>query len=96
MSATRHCEVRGPALRGARCQCPTCGKVFASVRPFHRHRAGPQNRRRCLSDAEMVAAGFRLDPHGAYALASRPRPARGFRKGGVREVGKATPMGAPP
>lgn len=96
MNLELRCDVRGPALRGARCQCPTCGKVFASVRPFDRHRAGPMDGRRCLTDAEMVAAGFRLDCHGAYALAPRQAPARGFRKGGVHKVGKATPMGASP
>ncbi len=86
MNAAPHCEVRGPALRGARCQCPACGKVFASVRPFDKHRAGPMDRRRCLTDAEMVTAGFQLDLYGAHALARRPRPARGFPKARVRQA----------
>ena len=96
MNAGTRYGVRGPALRGARCQCPTCGLVFASVRPFDRHRVGAINQRRCLTDAEMTLAGFRLDPYGAYALAPRPRRAGGSAGRPARAHGHAPIPGASP
>lgn len=53
-----------PRLTGNRCQCPTCGEYFNGVQPFDRHRvgeyakAGQPNTRRCLTVAELDAAGF--------------------------------------
>ena len=96
MNAGTRYGVRGPALRGARCQCPICGRMFASVRPFDRHRAGPMDRRRCLTDAEMTFAGFRLDPYGAYALAPRPGRAGGSLGRAARAGGKAILAGMSP
>lgn len=53
-------------LTGGRCQCPTCGELFGSVRSFDRHRVGAfakpgewRGNRRCLSPAEMIAKGWR-------------------------------------
>jgi hypothetical protein len=53
-----------PKLTGNRCQCPTCGEYFNGVQPFDKHRVGAYtklgipNSRRCLTVAEMEAAGF--------------------------------------
>jgi hypothetical protein len=53
-----------PRLTGNRCQCPTCGEYFNGVQPFDKHRTGDYakpgqpNTRRCLTVAEMIAAGF--------------------------------------
>jgi hypothetical protein len=52
-----------PRLTGNRCQCPKCGEYFNGVQPFDRHRvgtyakAGQPNTRRCLTVAELDAAG---------------------------------------
>lgn len=66
----------GPTLTGSRCQCPTCGEPFSSVREFDRHRIGTYaepgewaHNRRCMTPAEMDAAGW-------------IRNARGFRMKG--------------
>lgn len=50
----------GPVLTGNRCQCPSCGDYFGSVRGFDRHRIGVVGapERRCMSEAEMLSAGW--------------------------------------
>lgn len=79
----------GPALAGCRCQCPSCGDDFGSDRAFDRHRVGDyaqpgewRHARRCMTAAEMDAAGwarngrgFRLtpDPRRAGARVQSPR-----------------------
>lgn len=48
-----------PKLTGNRCQCPTCGEYFNGVQPFDKHRIGQYGiDRRCLTVAELDAAGF--------------------------------------
>lgn len=47
-----------PKLTGNRCQCTACGQYFNGAQPFDRHRVGDCGNRRCLSVAEMEAAGF--------------------------------------
>jgi hypothetical protein len=66
----------GPTLTGSRCVCPACGETFTSVREFDRHRIGTYaepgewaHKRRCMTPAEMDAAGW-------------IRNARGFRMQG--------------
>lgn len=70
----------GPKLTGGRCQCPTCGRPFSSVREFDRHRIGSyakpgkmKGNRRCLTVAELEARGWRTNPRGFYM---QPRPER--------------------
>ena len=56
----------GPRLTGCRCQCPTCGDYFGNVRGFDRHRIGTlgASDRRCMSLAEMMAAGWERNGRG--------------------------------
>jgi len=66
------CITNTPELTGNRCQCTGCGEYFTSTRAFDRHRVGNYTQprqpstRRCMTAAEMDAAGF-------------VRNARGFR-----------------
>jgi hypothetical protein len=55
-----------PRLTGSRCQCPTCGDYFGSVRGFDRHRIGAigSPERRCLSAVELLHAGWRRTARG--------------------------------
>lgn len=54
-----------PTLTGNRCQCPTCNEYFTSTRAFDRHRVGQFGTdRRCLTAAEMDAAGFERNARG--------------------------------
>jgi hypothetical protein len=59
-----------PKLTGNRCQCPTCGEYFTSARAFDRHRTGSYAKpgqpytRRCMTVAEMDAAGFERNARG--------------------------------
>jgi len=56
----------GPKLTGSRCQCTVCGEVFGNVRGFDRHRIGTLGEpdRRCLTAADLLAAGWRRNPRG--------------------------------
>lgn len=59
------------ALRGNRCQCPTCGEYFSRVRAFDRHRTGPIGiGRRCLTGAEMIARGWQRNATGCWVIAT--------------------------
>lgn len=60
-------------LTGNRCQCPTCGEYFNGVQPFDKHRVGRYAKpgkwhgtRRCLTTAEMEAAGFQRNYAGFW------------------------------
>lgn len=66
----------GPKLTGNRCQCPTCGECFGSVRGFDRHRVGEYvpGERRCLSLSEMRSMGWAMDGRG-FLLTPDPRRA---------------------
>ncbi|WP_457095877.1 FDXHR family putative zinc-binding protein [Lysobacter sp. P5_B9] len=78
----------GPRLTGNRCQCPTCGDYFGSVRGFDRHRVGTVGApdRRCMTGAEMLATGWQRNARG-FLLTPDPR-----RTG----AGIAAPRIAPP
>jgi len=72
---------KGLKLTGSRCQCPTCGDYFGSVRAFDRHRVGPyanpgqwRGARRCLTEPEMIAAGWARNGRG-FLLTPDPRRA---------------------
>ena len=76
-------------LTGNRCQCPTCGEYFNGVQPFDKHRVGQYAKpgeqvdtRRCLTVAEMEAAGFQRNSAGFWCTrATKPharRDAQGF------------------
>jgi len=69
--------LNAPKLTGPRCQCPSCGLLFASVREFDRHRTGTyakpgewRGTRRCLRLEELVSRGWWEDARG---FLSRPR-----------------------
>ena len=66
----------GPRLTGNRCQCPTCGDYFGSVRGFDRHRIGTVGGpdRRCLTEAELLATGWHRSTRG-FLLTPDPRRA---------------------
>lgn len=65
-----------PRLTGNRCQCPTCGDSFSSVRGFERHRIGAVGGldRRCMTEGEMLAAGWQRNARG-FLLTPDPRRA---------------------
>jgi hypothetical protein len=65
-----------PKLTGNRCQCPTCGDYFASVRGFSRHRIGTVGTadRRCLTSEELGELGWRRNDRG-FLLTPDPRRA---------------------
>lgn len=63
-----------PKLTGNRCQCSACGEYFTSVRSFDRHRVGRLGvDRRCLTQAEMDAAGSERNARG-FRGEPRTRP----------------------
>jgi hypothetical protein len=66
----------GPRLTGNRCQCPTCGDYFGSLRGFDRHRIGTVGApdRRCKTEAEMMADGWQRNARG-FLLTPDPRRA---------------------
>ena len=66
---------QGLKLTGSRCQCPTCGDYFGNVVGFDRHRVGvPDIDRRCLTESEMIHAGWTRNGRGFWL---RPSPERG-------------------
>lgn len=70
-----------PALTGSRCRCSACGLTFRSVSGFDRHRIGPPATRRCLTPAELEAAGWRLNAAGLWLGRNNrrlPSPRRNF------------------
>ena len=52
-----------PSFYGDVNQCPTCFEVFNSTAGFDMHRTGKfsPNTRRCMTEAEMLAAGMALN-----------------------------------
>jgi len=75
-------------LRGDRCQCPACLELFNSARAFDYHRRGSFEplTRRCLTVAEMAAAGMALNPPGFWVTETRAKRAR-------RDIGRARGSG---
>lgn len=77
-----------PKLRGCRCQCGGCGEYFSSEGAFDRHRVGNyaepgqwKGTRRCMTLAEMLAAGFRRNPQGFLLKPPRKRGWAGVKAG---------------
>lgn len=70
-----------PKLNGDRCRCAGCGLLFTSGSAFAAHRRGafaPVNRpdtRRCLTEAELRAAGWLPNARGYWR---KPAPASAF------------------
>lgn len=69
------------ALTGCRCQCMSCFEYFASPGAFDRHRKGSfarpgslQHSRYCLTEAEMLAAGWVRNPRGFFMVPDSRRP----------------------
>ena len=72
-----------PALKGERCQCASCGVVFAGLRAFDRHRTGDfglssenPNGRRCRSAGEMQSSGMELSSQGLWRIMASSRPSK--------------------
>lgn len=64
-----------PRFTGNRCQCPTCGEYFGSVRGFDRHRIGEYGKsRRCIPAADLLTAGWNRNARG-FLLTPDPRRA---------------------
>ena len=62
-------------LRGAHCQCAACGLYFNSTYAFDCHRRGKHGEsRRCLTVAEMEAAGMGLNEGGWWISRVMARP----------------------
>ena len=77
----RMTSLTAPKLKGARCQCSTCGLVFGGESIFDRHRKGRfdvspphPEARRCLTPAELGADGMFPDDYGVWR---RPRKVPG-------------------
>lgn len=61
-----------PRLTGNRCQCAACGEYFNGAQPFDRHRVGSYGTsRRCLTVADMEAAGFTRNAAGFWCNRAR-------------------------
>jgi hypothetical protein len=48
------------------CRCSVCSEEFSSVTTFDRHRAGPPEKRRCLSNYEMRKSGMAQNAAGRW------------------------------
>ena len=63
-------------LNGDRCQCQSCARYFNSTAAFEAHRVtvepSPNYRRRCMTDAELTAAGYLPNAAGFWR---QPMPA---------------------
>lgn len=77
-------------LRGEQCQCAVCGLVFTGVRPFDDHRRvhgrgvhDVAGQRRCRTETELLAEGWRLSARGWSRPARRLEVAH---SGGKRRV----------
>jgi len=84
------------ALGRRGCECIGCKRLFRGVPAFDAHRTGPYNGdRRCMTDAEMTAAGLALDERGVWtwvAEIGKPRQRPPIRVAGPsRTPGTAEP-----
>jgi len=61
-------------LTGNRCQCCVCEDYFSSPRTFSRHRVKAISSWRCLTEVDMLAAGWIRNPKGFW-LTPDPRRA---------------------
>jgi hypothetical protein len=79
-------------LTGQRNQCPGCLEYFNTTAGFERHRTGSyENRRRCLTAAEIEAKGMIKNEHGFWLLpmteANRQKLiGKGQRRGSVKAI----------
>jgi hypothetical protein len=75
-----------PKLTDNRCQCRACGEYFSCADTFDRHRIGQFGiDRRCMTAAEMDAAGFARNRRGF-----RMKPDR--RRGGADLPARRAPV----
>jgi hypothetical protein len=65
-------------LRGKVSLCRACGKVFTTTSTFDKHRVGkysltaPAYGRRCLTGAELKAAGWQINARGRWSRRRMP------------------------
>jgi hypothetical protein len=62
-------------LTGDRNQCRGCNSYFNSTDAFNKHRTGPHNRRRCLTDVEMLGKGMVKNAAGFWVGSPMPQRA---------------------
>lgn len=76
-----------PNLTGRRCQCTACGDLFNSESAFDRHRVGDFaglggiNTRRCMTEAELLAAGLSRNGAGAWITSAFLRVTEAHKQG---------------
>lgn len=62
-------------LTGSRCRCAKCAELFNSISVFDRHRVGNWEgrgaNRRCLTNLQMQAKGWRVNTRGFWIERSR-------------------------
>lgn len=69
-------------LHGRACECSVCGRRFGGVEAFDTHRVGHvsvrvgEQRRRCMTDEEMITAGLQHGDRGWGRLYSTARTSR--------------------
>lgn len=93
--------MNAPKLTGARCQCPSCGLLFTSVREFDRHRTGTYAKpgefaghRRCLSLAQLLAKRWQMDERGYLRQGRREHAPAGL-EARIPPQGATTLAGCP-
>ena len=62
-------------LTGDRNQCRGCNAYFNSTDAFSKHRTGPHDSRRCLTDAEMLGKGMVKNAAGFWIGSPMPSQA---------------------
>lgn len=62
------CTARWPVDASAVTHCAGCHRSFMSVTGFDDHRTGPTDSRRCLTLAELAAAGFAPNDLGRWRI----------------------------
>jgi hypothetical protein len=86
-----------PNLTGRRCQCTACGDLFNSETAFDRHRVGDFaglggiNTRRCMTEAELLAAGLSRNRAGAWITSVFLRLTEAHKQGSQGEASTTMP-----
>lgn len=75
-----------PKLGEHKCQCTACGELFSGTQPFDKHRIGEYGKdRRCMTPAEIIAAGFQRNANGFWSSETREQRALRHRATGAQE-----------
>jgi hypothetical protein len=63
-------------LNGDHNECTGCGKLFNSTAAFDKHRTGPMDDRRCLTEPEMRGKGMAVNATGWWVTGLMPEGVR--------------------